>query len=73
MQSIVENKGLDVKIILPLWPFFFKTICGICGRASKESKNVNKRKHSPERERIRERDPRNMDLTEFFWLSKGGP
>lgn len=43
LQSIVENKGLDVKIILPLWPFFFKTICGICGRASKESKNVNKR------------------------------
>lgn len=34
--------------------------------ANKESKNVNKRKHSPEREDKRKRHPRNMGLTEFF-------
>ena len=53
LANIVENEGLDGKFYCRSGPSFSKTICG---RASEESNNANKIKHSPERQRVREKE-----------------
>lgn len=53
LANIVENEGLDGKFYCRFGPSFSKTICG---RASEESNNANKIKHSPERQRVREKE-----------------